>query len=154
MASSHNLVITRTLNAPREKVWNAWTVPEILQQWWGPRGVTNPTCEWEVKPGGKIHIVMLAGEELGDLKGQEWPMTGEMKEVVEPERLVFTSSAIMDGKPILENLVTVLFEEQGDHTLLTVQVIVTKTTPESAMALQGMDAGWNQQIDKLNELLG
>jgi uncharacterized protein YndB with AHSA1/START domain len=154
MASIHNLVITRTLNAPRAKVWNAWTDPQIVQQWWGPRGVTNPTCEWEVKPGGKVHIVMLAGEELGPVKGQEWPMTGKMKEVVEPERLVFTSSAIMDGKPILENLVTVLFEEQGDRTLMTVQVIVTKTTPEAAMALEGMDAGWNQQMDKLNEQVG
>jgi uncharacterized protein YndB with AHSA1/START domain len=154
MANSHDLVVTRTLNAPREKVWQAWTDPQLVQKWWGPRGVTNPTCEWETKPGGKIHIVMLAGAELGDMKGQEWPMTGEIKEVVAPERLVFTSSAIMNGKPILENLITVTLEDQGNTTVMTVQIVVSNVTPEAAGPLQGMEMGWNQQLDKLTELLG
>lgn len=147
----HDLLITRVLDAPLDRVWQAWTDPEELQKWWGPRGVTNPTCEWEAMPGGKINVVMLAGEELGELKGQEWPMTGEFKEVAPRQKLVFTSSAIMDGQPILENLCTVTFEEQGNQTKMTLSVAVTKTTPEAEGPLSGMEIGWNQSLDKLTE---
>jgi len=150
---NHTLSITRTINAPLDKVWQAWTDQTEVKKWWGPRGVTNPTCEWEAKSGGKINIVMLAGAELGEMAGQEWPMTGEFKEVTPKEKLVFTSSAIMGGKPILENLCVVTFEEQGGQTLLSVNVVVTKTTPEAEGPLKGMATGWNQQIDKLTEIL-
>src|ERR1700722_3634133 len=108
------LTITRLLNAPLKSAWQAWTDPDKLKEWWGPKGVTNPTCEWQAEVGGKINVVMLAGEELGELKGQEWPMTGEFQEVVPESKLVYTSSAIMGGKPILDCLCTVTFEAQGD----------------------------------------
>lgn len=149
--SKHDLLITRLLDAPLERVWRAWTDPTELQKWWGPRGVTNPTCQWEPTPGGKINVVMLAGEELGELRGQEWPMTGQFTEVIPRQKLVFTSSAIMDGKPVLENLCTVTFEEQVDKTKMTLHVAVTKTTPEAEGPLAGMEMGWNQSLDKLTE---
>lgn len=147
------LTLTRTFDAPRDLVFKAWTDPTLVQQWWGPRGVTNPTCEWEARPGGNIHIVMLAGEELGSFKGQEWPMTGEFKEVQEPEKLVFVANAIVDGKEVMENLTTVTFTEENGKTQLNVHIVVTKTTPEAAGPLQGMEMGWNQQLDKLGEFL-
>lgn len=153
MEDKKELTLTRTLNAPRDLVFKAWTDPKMIEQWWGPRGVTNPTCEWDAKPGGKIHIVMLAGEELGPMAGQEWPMTGEMREVVEPEKLVFTANAIMDGKAILENLTTVTLEEDGEQTRMTVHIQVTMTTPEAAGPLSGMEQGWSEQLDKLGEFL-
>ena len=143
------LMITRVLNAPRQRVWEAWTDPLQMKEWWGPRGVTNPVCEFDVRPEGPIHIVMLAGKELGALVGNEWPMTGVVKEVHAPEKLVFTSTAIIDGKPILENLVTVMLEEQGDKTRMMLHIVVTKTTPEAAGPLSGMEMGWTQSIDKL-----
>ena len=152
-ASKHNLTLTRLLDAPRDRVWRAWIDPAELAKWWGPRGVTNPTCEWQATPGGKINIVMLAGEKLGDMAGQEWPMTGEMKEVNPPSKLVFAGNAIMDGKPILENLVTVTLEEQGGKTKMTVDIKITMTTPEAAGPLAGMETGWNQSLDKLTEFL-
>ncbi|HUY85051.1 MAG TPA: SRPBCC domain-containing protein [Candidatus Dormibacteraeota bacterium] len=151
--SKHDLSITRVVDAPLERVWQAWTDPDELQKWWGPRGVTNPTCEWEARPGGKMNVVMLAGESLGELKGQEWPMTGEFKEVVPRQKLVFTSSAIMDGKPILENLCTVTLQDQDGKTKLTLQIVVTKATPEAEGPLAGMAQGWNESIDKLTEQL-
>ncbi len=147
------LTIERMYDVPRDLVWKAWTDPELVAQWWGPRGVTNPTCEWEARPGGKLHIVMLAGEELGPLKGQEWPMTGEFKEVEEPEKLVFIGNAIVNGKEVLQNLCTVMFDESNGKTKMTVHIEVTKTTPEAAGPLQGMEMGWNQQLDKLGEFL-
>ena len=160
--TNKELILTREFNAPRELVWKYWTDPTLVQQWWGPNGVTNPTCVWEAKPNGNIHIVMLAGEELGPMKGQEWPMTGTMQEVVEPTKLVFTGNAIMNDKPVLETLTTVRFEEvdvppsqnataRQSKTKITVHIKVTKTTPEAAGPLQGMEMGWNQQLDKMVE---
>jgi uncharacterized protein YndB with AHSA1/START domain len=147
------LTLERTYDAPIAMVWKAWTDPEMVAQWWGPRGMTNPTCEWEAKVGGNIHIVMLAGEELGQMKGMEFPMTGSFTEIDKPKKLVFISNALRDGKPMLENLVTVTFEEQEGKTKMTAHIVVTKATPEAEMALQGMDMGWDQQMDKLGEFL-
>jgi len=152
-ANRHDLSITRLLDVPVERVWQAWTDPAELQKWWGPRGVTNPTCEWEARPGGKINVVMLAGEALGPLNGQEWPMTGQFREVIPHEKLVYTSKPIMDGKPVMESLCTVTFEKQGGQTKLTLQVVITEATPEAEGPLAGMETGWNQSLDKLEEYL-
>jgi len=147
------LKLERIFDAPRDLVFKAWTDPELVAQWWGPRGVTNPTCEWEARPGGTIHIVMLAGEELGPMQGQEWPMNGEFKEVEEPSKLVFTANALIAGKEVLQHLTTVTLTEEGDKTKMTVHIVVTKTTPEAAGPLSGMEMGWNQQLDKLREFV-
>jgi len=147
------LTLERTFDAPRDLVFKAWTDQELVKKWWGPRGVTNPVCELDAVPGGKINIVMLAGSELGELAGQEWPMTGTVKEVIEPSKFVFTGNAIVDGKEVLETLTTVTLKEEGGKTHMIVHVIVTKTTPEAAGPLQGMEMGWNQQLDKLGEFL-
>lgn len=153
MSDNRKLTLERTYDAPRELVWKAWTDPKLVSQWWGPRGVTNPTCEWEAKENGKIHIVMLAGEELGPMKGQEWPMTGEFKEVQEPRKLVFTGNAIMNGKEVMQHLTTVTLDEADGKTKMTIHIVVTKETPEAATPLAGMEMGWNQQLDKLGEFV-
>jgi len=154
MEGNKELTLTRVYNAPRATVWKYWTDQDLIQKWWGPKGVTNPTCVWEAKPQGAIHIVMLAGKELGVLAGEEWPMTGTFEEVQEPEKLVFTGNVIMNDKPVLENRTTVILEETTDgKTKMTVHIVVTKTTPEAEGPLQGMEMGWNQQLDKLGETL-
>ncbi|HXS15026.1 MAG TPA: SRPBCC domain-containing protein [Candidatus Saccharimonadales bacterium] len=154
MEGNKELTLTRVYNAPRATVWKYWTDQDLIQKWWGPKGVTNPTCVWEAKPNGTIHIVMLAGKELGALAGEEWPMTGTFEEVQEPEKLVFLGNAIMNNKPVLENRTTVTLEETTDgKTKMTVHIVVTKTTPEAEGPLQGMEMGWNQQLDKLGETL-
>lgn len=147
--ANNELILERTFDAPREMVFKAWTDPEMVAQWWGPKGVTNPTCEWDARPDGNIHIVMLAGEELGQLKGQEWPMTGKFKEVDAPFKLVFGANALQNGKVILEHLTTVTLHEIDGKTKMTVHIQVTKTTPEAEGPLKGMEIGWNQQLDKL-----
>ena len=152
--SNHQqLTVVRVINAPRERVFKAWTDPELVTQWWGPDGVTNPVCELDVRPGGAIDIVMLAGPELGDLQGSKWPMTGVFQEIIPSAKLVYVSSAIMDGQPILELLNTVTFEEQAGQTKMTLQIVVTKATPQAEGPLAGMSAGWNQSIGKLVKLL-
>jgi uncharacterized protein YndB with AHSA1/START domain len=147
------LRLQRTFDAPRAMVWKYWTDPQLVAQWWGPRGFTNPTCEWDVKPEGKIHIVMLAGDELGSLAGMEAPMTGKFDAVQEPEKLVFTAGAIVNDKEVLETQTTVTFEEHDGKTMVHVHIVVTKSTPEAAGPLSGMEMGWNQQLDKLAESL-
>ncbi len=144
-----DLKFERVFDAPRDLVWKAWTDPEMVAQWWGPQGVTNPTCEWDAKPLGTINIVMLAGAELGPFAGNEWPMTGRFEEVVEPDMLVFAASAIVDGKAVLDTRNVVTFIEEDGKTKMNVHIVVTRTTPEAEGPLQGMEMGWNQQLDKL-----
>jgi len=151
--SKKELTLERTFDAPRDLVFKAWTDPKLVAKWWGPRGVTNTAHAWEAKPGGKIDLVMLAGEELGPMSGQEWPMTGEFKEVDEPGKLVFTGNAIVNGKEVMQHLTTVTLAEEDGKTKMTVHIVVTKATPEAAGPLSGMEMGWNQQLDKLGEFL-
>ncbi len=143
------LTITRLINAPRQRVWKAWTDPKQVAQWWGPRGFTNPVCEVEAKPGGKILIHMSGFGMLA-------PMAGVFKEVVEPERLVFTNNAYFDtslSKILIEGVTTVTFADEGGKTRLTVHAQVLKAAPEATQALAGMDQGWTEQVGKLEEFL-
>ena len=150
------LVIERTLNAPREKIWKAWIDPVELAKWWGPRGVTNPVCEVDARVGGTMHIVMLAGKELGEMAGQRWPMKGIIREFAPPERLVFSNSAVAeDGTVLLEGETTVLLEEApGGKTKLTLTTRAKGLAPQAPQMLEGMEAGWTQSIDKLGEYIG
>ena len=147
--SDRELTITRIFDAPRELVFKAWTDPKIIAKWWGPRGVTNPVCDLAARLGGSIHIVMLAGKDLGDLEGQKWPMKGIFNEIIPPKRIVFTSSAIEDedGNPQLENKVTIMLEDFGGKTKMILHIVVTKAGPGTEGPLSGMEMGWNQSID-------
>jgi uncharacterized protein YndB with AHSA1/START domain len=148
------LIITRTFDAPRELVFKAWTVPEMMAKWWGPKGVTNPTCEINPIVGGKMHIVMLAGKELGPLAGQRWPMKGIFKEVKFPERLIFVNQAIdEDDNLLIDALTTVTFEEQNGKTKMTMKTVAKGISVQAPKMLEGMEMGWSQSFDKLAESL-
>ena len=80
----------------------------ILAQWWGPKGFTNPVCEIDARVGGALRIHMRAPD------GSIYPMKGEIREIVAPERLVFTNIAVdADGSHIIEGLTTVTFAERA-----------------------------------------
>lgn len=152
------LNIERTFDAPIDVMWKAWTDPKLVAKWWGPSGVTNPTCEWNATPGGQIYIVMLAGKELGPAEGMKWPMKGTFKEVTPKKRLVYTAGALDDvdrsSNTFIEQNVTVDFEDLGNKTKMKLHLIVTKIEGERASAaLQGMTMGFNQQMDKLEEFV-
>jgi uncharacterized protein YndB with AHSA1/START domain len=143
------LVITRIFDAPRDLVFKVWTDPKHVAQWWGPKWFTNPVCELDVRPGGTIRI------EMADPEGVRYPMRGVFREIVAPERLVFTTTALEDdqGNPQLEGLTTVTFAEYAGKTKLTLHVTMVKAEPGAAGALAGMEEGWNQSLDKLAEYL-
>jgi len=141
-------VITREFAAPRELVFKAWTDPKHLAQWWGPRGFTNPVCEWDPKPGKKINVVMRAPN------GTDYPMGGEFIEIIAPEKLVFTSGALDEkGVMLFEFLHTVTFVESKGKTLLTIRSRVTKTTAEAGKYIGGFEAGMTQSLERLEEHL-
>jgi uncharacterized protein YndB with AHSA1/START domain len=138
------LVLTRVFDAPREVVFKAWTDREHLQRWWGPAGFTNPRCEIDPRPGGAIRIDMRAPD------GAVYPMTGVYQEVVEPERIVFTSAALDEkGNPLFEIRNTVTFSEQEGKTKLTLRASVIGETAAAEPYLKGMNQGWSQSLDRL-----
>lgn len=137
-------VVEHVCKARRELVFKAWTRPEYVAQWWGPHGFTNPVCEWDAQPSGKILIHMRAPD------GTVYPMTGEFREVVAPERLVFISTPLNSaGEAMFEILNTVTLVEKGDTTLVTVHARVLHATSEAAVHLRGMEQGWSQALERL-----
>jgi uncharacterized protein YndB with AHSA1/START domain len=147
-SSRWDLVITRVLDAPRALVFKAWTETQHVAQWWGPKGFTNPVCEMDVRVGGKLRIHMRAPD------GVVYPMTGVFEDIVPPERLVFVGSALDgDGKSMFDVLNTVLFAEQRGKTTLTFQARVITATAQAPQYLKGMEMGWMQSLDRLEEKL-
>ncbi|MGD1149406.1 MAG: SRPBCC domain-containing protein [Thermoanaerobaculaceae bacterium] len=146
--ADRELAFTRVFDAPRELVFEAWSDPEHLARWWGPNGFTNPVCEVDVRPGGAIRIHMRGPN------GTVYPMVGVYQEVIESERLVFTSSALdKEGTPLFEVMTTVTFAEQGGKTTLTTKVRVVRSTPAAAPYLAGAKKGWTQSLERLGNHL-
>lgn len=111
-------------------------------------GFTNPVCEIDVRPGGKIYIEMKASD------GIVYPMSGEFKEIIKPEKIVFVSGAWdKNGKTIFEVMNTVVFEEDGEYTKLTLNAVVDHVSDEAKPYVGGMDEGWSQSLVRLGELV-
>lgn len=146
----------RTYDAPIQKVWQAWTSPDILKKWWGPNDVSIPECEVDLKVGGKLYIVMEAGEAMGEYKGTRWPMEATFTVVDEPSALTYTARAWTEGAEDTTQIDTVqeltLTEEDG-KTKLHLKATINKAGPDASMAVEGMRYGYNQQLDKLAEHL-
>ena len=116
VAGAPAMTLTRTFDAPRDLVFKMWTDPTQWRNGGVPYGFTNPVCEIDARPGG-VMLIHMRGPD-----GAVYPDTSVFTEVVAPERLVFTSTAIEDeaGNPQLETLTTVTFEELDGKTRLTV----------------------------------
>ena len=144
--AEQSMLMTRVFNAPRALVFKAWTDPQQLKRWWGPKGFTNPVCDADARPGGALLIHMRGPD------GTVHVMTGVYEEVIEPERLVFVSSALdQNGQPLFETRNTITFADEGAKTKLTVHATVSKIRPEAARALAGMEIGWSMTLDRLDQ---
>jgi uncharacterized protein YndB with AHSA1/START domain len=139
------IVLTRVIDAPRERVFAMWTDAQHVARWWGPKGFTNPVCEVDARLGGAMRIVMRAPD------GAEYPMTALFHEIVAPERLVFTSAAVdAEGRRLLDGITTVTFAvAPGNQTKLTVQASVVGLVTHADAMLAGMEPGWSQTLDRL-----
>jgi len=142
--AKRDVVITRIFDAPRGLVFKAWTDPEHMARWWGPNGFTNPICDLDARVGGAWRIVMRSPA------GIEYPCGGVYREIVEPERLVFTNIATdSEGNPVLDGLTTVIFGK----TKLTLQTRAVALVAHATAYLAGMEAGWTQSLERLAEEL-
>ena len=138
------LVISRVFDAPRSLVFKAWTEPEHLARWWGPKGFTLVDCEMDVRPGGAWFRRMRSPE------GAEYIKRGIYREIAAPERLVFTYvNEDADGTLGPETMVTVTFEDVGARTRLTLHHAGFDTIP-SRHAHEG---GWTSALERFTEYL-
>ncbi|MDB4939927.1 MAG: ATPase [Candidatus Doudnabacteria bacterium] len=150
------VVLEKTYDASVETIWQAWTNPEMLKQWWGPDNVSIPECEVELRVGGKFYIVMEAGEAMGPYKGILWPMLAEFT-VVEPNsKLFYNAQAWTEGQKeqtTIDQTTEITFTEDNGKTKVHVKAAIYKTGPGARMAAEGMQAGFTQQLEKLNNFL-
>jgi uncharacterized protein YndB with AHSA1/START domain len=144
-----DIMFTRMFQASLQLVFSAWTDEKKVASWWGPYGFTNPVCNWNARVNGSIYIDMTAPD------GMVFPMTGRFHEIQPPNKLVFTSRAFEDddGKPQLEVVNTVTLSEENGSTKFVLQTHIVKATPVVKESLEGMQEGWSQSLDKLNEYL-
>jgi len=143
-AAEHELLFTRVFDAPRSLVFRAWIEPEQVAQWWGPQGFSVVFIEMDVRPGGTWRKCMRSPE------GNDYWRRGLYREVVEPERLVFTYiSDDPHSDPDHETLVTVTFAEHGAKTLVTFR----QTGFKSAASRDSHQGGWTSCMERFADYL-
>ena len=150
---TERMVVTRVFDAPRELVWKAWTDPNYVKQWWGPKGFTAPFCRMDFRVGGKYLFCMKAPD------GQEYWNGGEYREIVPPEKIVSTmyfadsrGNRVNPGQLGIEHEAiddspdVILFEDLGNgQTKLT---FIGNESMQNAMK-SGQLEGTKQILDKV-----
>ena len=156
-ASDRDLVITRVFDAPRELVWKAWTDPEHFKRWWGPKDFTAPVCKNDLRVGGKYLWCMRSSE------GKDFYTTGVFREIVPPERLVYTDSFADEKGNVVSATEYGLGEEFPAETLVTVTLVERDGKTTMTVRHAGLPAGkmkdmtgdgWNESFDKLAASFG
>ncbi|PTY02136.1 polyketide cyclase [Opitutaceae bacterium EW11] len=147
--SPRDLVISRVLRASRKRLFEAWTNPELLKQWFAPKPFSTPVADLDVRPGGSSLIVMR------DPQGNDFPNRGVFLEVVPNERLVFTDAYTEAWLPSEKPFMTVIltFEDAGEgKTRYTARVQHWTIADRDTHEKMGFYPGWNQCIDQLEAL--
>jgi uncharacterized protein YndB with AHSA1/START domain len=162
---THELVLARTIDAPREVLFDVWTQAEHFAQWFGPHGVELPFCKIDPRPGGILHFCHRTRD------GIEVWVKGTYREVVAPERLVFGLGFVdapgrpaahpmfPDWPPDATILTTVTFAELGGKTQLTVRQVFLAPPQAAANDVfrrmrEGAQLGWGETLDRLAEHVG
>lgn len=149
-APKYELSLTRVIDAPRSKIFKAWTTPELVKQWFAPLPWTTPHVEMDVRQGGANLFVM------SDPDGNEFPNRGVYLEVVENEKLVFTdaftSAWVPSAKPFMVGTIT-LEDLGGGRTKYTATVLHWSEEDRQAHEKMGFYEGWGQCTDQLAALV-
>ena len=142
--ADREIVMSRTFAAPRELVWKAWTEPEHVQHWYGPRGFTITMLEMDVRPGGRWRFIMHGPD------GTDWPNRVEYVKVEKPELLVALHGSDIDDDPMAFEQIVRLTESGG---LTTVTNHIIFRTAEQRQASEGFGAVelGHQTLEKLEE---
>jgi len=144
-SSDRELVLARIIDAPRAKVFRAWTEPELIRRWWAPQPWTTSEADIDLRPGGVGRIVMRSPE------GSDYPHVGVYLEVVPNEKIVLTD-AFRDAwtpsdKPFMTVIVT--FEDVGGKTRYTARVRHWSVADREAHEKMGFHEGWGRCADQL-----
>ncbi len=150
IVEGRDFVLTRDIDAPREKLFRAWTEPALLAQWFVPRPWSEASVQVDVRPGGASVVVMRNPE------GQEFPSRGVYLEVVPNERLVFTdaytSAWVPSDKPFMTGVLT--FENLGTgHTRYTARVHHWTEADRETHQKMGFRDGWSAATQQLVDLV-
>ncbi|MGO4563891.1 SRPBCC family protein [Rhizobium sp. 2YAF20] len=144
------LSLTRVIDAPRDKIFKAWTNPDLVKQWFAPLPWSTPHVEMDVRPGGANLFVM------SDPDGNQFPNRGVYLEVVENEKLVFTdaftSAWVPSAKPFMVATIT-LEDLGGGKTRYTATVLHWSEEDRQAHEKMGFHQGWGQCSDQLAALV-
>jgi uncharacterized protein YndB with AHSA1/START domain len=143
--SDREIVLTRKFDAPRDLVFEAHTSCEHMSNWWGPRRYEVSSCEMDLRPGGTWRIVH------SDPDGKEFAFRGEFREVVRPERLVWTFE--WEGLPGHISVETLVFEEQDGKTTITGTSVFDTVEDRDGMLQSGMEGGAAEAYERLDEYL-
>ena len=144
--SEKEIVLTRTFDAPRDLVFEAHTSCEHLRHWWGPRRYEIAGCEVDFRPGGTWRIVHRGSE--GE---EEHGFRGEFREIVRPERIVWTFE--WEGLPGHISVDTITFEEHDGKTTITATSVFDSVEDRDGMLRSGMEEGASETYDRLAEYL-
>lgn len=149
-----DFIVTRTFDAPREQVYKAWTDPEEIKKWWGPKNFTAPFARIDLREGGKYLLAMRGPD------GKDFWNGGEFR-VVTPDRLVWVDTFTdANGNPVpastyglsedypMETIITITFVETADKTNVTISHPMAE-----GVNYDDETAGWNESLDKLNDSL-
>ena len=148
--AQHELVLVREFDAPREKVFKAWTDPVLMKEWFVPRPWSIADVQIDARPGGSNLIVMRSPE------GQEFPNRGVYLEIVENEKIVFTdaftSAWVPSEKPFFVGII--LLEDLGNgRTKYTAKARHWTADDKEQHEKMGFHEGWGKCADQLAELL-
>jgi uncharacterized protein YndB with AHSA1/START domain len=148
-ASDRELVLTRLIDAPPEKVYRAWTEPALIKQWFAPLPWTISKVETDVRPGGSSLVVMRSPD------GQEFPNPGIFLEVVPNQRLVVTDAYTKAWEPSEKPFMTAImtFENEGGKTRYTARARHWTVADREAHEKMGFHQGWGQCADQLAALV-
>jgi len=145
----HELTLVRIFDAPPEKVYRAWTEPDLLKQWFTPRPWTVASVEMDLRPGGSSLVVMR------DPDGNEYPNRGVYLDVVPNERIVFTDAFTEAWVPSEKAFMTAIitFENEGGKTKYTARALHWNEADRKAHEEMGFHEGWGKAADQLAELV-
>lgn len=145
--ATRELVFSRAFDAPRDLVFEAWTTPEHVARWWGPRGFTTTITEMVVRPGGTWRLVMHGPD------GVDYPNRIVFLEVVRPERLVYEHRPEPGTEPV-RFTVTVTFAERGGTTDVTMRMRFPSAAARAHVVRKyRADQGATQTLERLAEHL-
>ena len=137
--------VVREFDAPRDRVFAAYTDPELIPEWWGMRDTTTIVDQMDVRAGGSWRFVTRSQD------GTETAFRGTYREVTPPERIVQTFE--WEGMPGYVSVETAMFEDLGERTRVTTTSIFHTTEERDGMLESGMERGMNETYARLDELL-